>query len=190
GLSWCVINNPLPDKVISTIKIQSPEDNGIYTVLGITLANHEHYVPVKPTSFGGPDNWAASTAMAALAEGLAGVQNAEGAQAYTTANVAPRWITTQSDSVKVCIRYAASKAYVAYQYHHEKNKKQIRLLLTGSGKKIEAHILLPDAAKEAVSVLKDGKPIGFKNTVSAEGARYADVGMENNAPSKLTVLYN
>ena len=186
GVSWCVINNPQPGKVISKIKIQSPEDNGIYTVFGITLANREHFVPVKPTSFGGPDNWAAATAMAGLVEGLAGVKNADGSQAYTTAHVAPRWITTASDSVKVCIRYAASKAYVAYQYYHDKNKKQIKLLLTGNGKKMEAHILLPDAA---ISVFKNGKPVAFKNTVSPENTKYADINIDNNAPAQLVIHY-
>ena len=179
GISWCAINNPAPGKKIKNIILQSPEGDGIYTLLALTLADREHYVPVKPTSFGGPDNWAAATAMAALAEGLAGVKNAKGSQAYSTARVSPRWASTASDSVNVCIRYAASGAYAAYQYRHQKNKKQIELLFTGSGKKIEAHILLPAEATEALTVLKDGKPVSFKNSVTGEGTRYADVLIEN-----------
>jgi hypothetical protein len=190
GLSWCVINNPQPAKIISKIKIQSPEDNGIYTVLGITLANREHYVPVKATSFGGPDNWAASTAMAAMVEGLAGIKNAKNSEAYSTARVAPRWTTTACDSVKVCARFAGSDGYLAYQYLHQESKKQIDVVLTGSSKKIEMHILLPEAAKGAISVLKNGKPIAFRNTLAADGIKYVDVNIENNSPAKLVVIYN
>ena len=74
GMSWCAIDNPHPEKVISKIILHAAEDETIYTVLGISLSNQPHYVPVNPVSYGGPDNWAAATAMAAMVEGLAGVK--------------------------------------------------------------------------------------------------------------------
>ena len=189
GVSWCAINNPAPNKKISKIILQSPESDGIYTVIGITLSDRPHYVPVKPTSYGGPDNWAAATAMAALVEGLAGIKDTKGSQAYELPQIAPRWITTTADSINVCIRYAASKAYVAYQYHHQKNRKQIHLLVTGSGGRSEMHVLLPDQVKEAIAVIKNGKPITFRNVADAGDMTYVDFGIENTAPAEIIIQY-
>ena len=101
GLSWCAINNPEPHKKINKLVLQSPEGDGIYTVFAITLSDKEHYVPVNPTSFGGPDDWAAATAMDAMVEGLAGVKDAPKTGTYSHPVIAPRWITTASDTVAV-----------------------------------------------------------------------------------------
>jgi hypothetical protein len=189
GLSWCAIDNPEPGKIIQKIVLQAPEDNGIYTVFGLSLSDRPHYVPVKPTSFGGPDNWAAATAMAGLVEGLAGVKNAPDAQAYSTALIAPRWTTTGVDSIRVNIRYPASGAYVAYQYRHHPEKRQIELVLTGSGQALQGHVLLPEAAREVVSVSKNGAAHPFQSVRGAEGTRYADFAVENKTPCTLTIQY-
>ena len=66
-------------------------------------------------SFGGPDNWAAANAMAALVEGLAGVKN-EGL-AYEKVTLSPRWVSAGVDTVDVTVKYAASEGYIAYKYH-------------------------------------------------------------------------
>ena len=57
GLSWCAIDNPHPEKTIRALRFQSPDDDGIYTLVGLTLADRAHYVAPKPESFGGPDDW-------------------------------------------------------------------------------------------------------------------------------------
>src|SRR5678815_1388225 len=174
GLSWCALDNPSPNKKIKSIIIEAPEGNGIYTLLAMTLSNKQHYVPVKPTSFGGPDNWAAATAMAALVEGLAGVANMPGTQAYASPGISPRWTTTTADSISVCIRYAASKAYVAYKQFHHKEKRQIMLTATGSGKKMKVHLLLPRDAAHATQVSENGKPLRCQNSSDGDGSRYVD----------------
>lgn len=135
GLSWCALNNPSPATKIKSITFEAPESDGIYTLFALTLADRQHYVPVKPTSFGGPDNWAAATTMAAFVEGLAGITNSPDARTYSSAIVSPKWATTPTDSISICIRYAASNAYTAYNYYHHKAKKQIDLYITGGGKK-------------------------------------------------------
>jgi hypothetical protein len=188
GLSWCAIDNPEPGKVIQKIVLQSPEDNGIYTVFGISLANRPHYVPVKATSYGGPDNWASATAMAALVEGLAGVSNAPDAQAYTTARVAPRWANSGADSVDVCIHHPATPAYVAYQYRHYPRKKQMELLLTGNGT-LNGHVLLPATARSVTAVLKDGQPLAFQPVNGPEGSRYVDFTVNHGAPGRVVIRY-
>jgi hypothetical protein len=172
GLSWCAIDNPQPAKKISRIMLLSGEDDCIYTVFGITLANRKHYVPVSPTSFGGPDDWAASTAMAAMIEGLAGIKDAEGSEAFTEPVVAPRWTTTKSDTLDVTVRYAASKGYVSYRYVHDKKNSNLKVTTTTGGQKILFHILMP-ANSIPVSVTSQNKSVPFQQ-IAIEQSHYAD----------------
>jgi hypothetical protein len=81
--------------------------------------------------------------MAALVEGLAGVTNMPGTQAYASPSISSRWTTTSEDSISVCIRYAASKAYVAYKQYHHKEKKQIELSANRQWKKNEGSSAAP-----------------------------------------------
>jgi hypothetical protein len=188
GLSWCAINNPDPDKKIAKLIIKAPEGNSIYTVFAITISNQEHYVPVIPVSFGGPDNWAAATAMAALVEGLAGVKNKPGTQAFSNPVISPRWVTTDADSVNVTIRYAASKGYTAYQFINNAEKKQIRLIAAGSGKYINYHILLPDKIDSVKNVSLNNKNISFR-VLKMENSRYVDFKMLNSGAQKIIIKY-
>lgn len=185
GVSWCAINNPEPHKKISKLILQSPVNDGIYTVLGITLSNREHYVPVKPTSYGGPDDWAAATAMAAMVEGLAGVKDK--AEAYKLPVVSPRWITTNTDSINVTVRYAASQGYVSYQYIHHQKEKTITLSATGSGDKLFFHVLLPQNAK-AKAVSRNNKTISFTQS-AMEQSNYADFETPNDKINVIEIKY-
>lgn len=189
GLSWCAIDNPYPKKQITNIILEAPADNGIYTVLGLTLSNQPHYVPVNPVSFGGPDNWAAATAMAALVEGLAGVKNSPATQAFSSPLISPRWINTASDDVAVTIRYEASNGYVSYHYKNNPVKKQIELATTGSGNKMVYHIQLPEPIKNArCVVLENNKPVPYKIT-TIENTAYADFVLTDNHPAKIIISY-
>jgi hypothetical protein len=188
GLSWCAINNPDPDKKITKLIIMAPEGNSIYTVFAITLSNQEHFVPVKPVSFGGPDNWAAATAMAALVEGLAGVKNMPGTLKFSDPVISPRWVTTLADSVNVTIRYAASNGYTAYQFINHADKKQIRLVATGSGKYLNCHILLPEKTDHVISVLLHNKAVSFTMN-KKESSSYVDFSMLNREPGEIVISY-
>ena len=159
GLSWCAIDNPHPRKKISKIVLSGSQNDDVYTVFAITLSDQPHYVPVNPVSFGGPDDWAAATAMAGLLEGLAGVRDRK--TTYQHALVSPRWVTTTSAHADVSVRYAASDGYVSYQYSHDKMKKQIRINTTSGGEIITCHILLPEGAVP-LRVTKDARPIPFR----------------------------
>ncbi|HEV8508264.1 MAG TPA: hypothetical protein VGQ53_22825 [Chitinophagaceae bacterium] len=185
GVSWCAIDNPEPTKKINKLILLSPEGDGIYAVLGISLSNKEHYVPVKPTSYGGPDDWAAATAMAALVEGLAGVKDK--AQAYKLPVIAPKWVTTKADSVNVTVRYAASQGYVSYQYLHHEKEKTISIIATGSGDKLFFHVLLPQNAKaKAVSCNK--KIISLTQS-TMERSNYADFETGNDKINLIELKY-
>jgi hypothetical protein len=172
GLSWCALDNPHPSKKISKIVLLSGEDDCIYTVFAVTLANQKHYVPVKPTSFGGPDDWAASTAMAAMVEGLAGIKDAEGSEAFTQPVVAPRWPTTSADTVNVTVRYAASEGYISYRYIRDQKNTNLKVTATTGGRKILFHILTPENSTP-VSVTSQNKSVPF-TTSAIEQSHYAD----------------
>jgi hypothetical protein len=187
GISWCAIDNPHPEKSISKIILHAAEDETIYTVLGITLSNQKHYVPVNPVSYGGPDNWAAATNMAALIEGLAGVKDSPLTQAYDQPIISPRWNETKTDTVNVTIRYAPSNGYFAYSYINQPNQNRIQLVVTSGAEKINHHILIPQN-KKPKSVILGGKPVPFTTSL-VEQSHYVDFTVEQQAAHEIIVQY-
>jgi len=189
GLSWCAINNPFPEKKIKNIKLQSPEGKGIYTVFAVTLSSQKHHVPVKMPSYGGPDRWAAATAMAAMVEGLAGVRNASESRGFQMPVIAPRWIHTKSDTVNASICFNGYNGYVAYQYFHDAKRKKIELNCTGSGSEMQYHILLPEGSSKATEVTINNKPVAFVINKN-EQSYYVDFKALNIGVQKILVHYN
>jgi len=186
GVCWAAIDNPDPEKKIEKLIFHAPIEGGIYAVIGISLSDRPFYIPPKVESFGGPDNWAAANAMAALVEGLAGVRN-EGL-AFSTAGLAPRWCTASVDSVNVNIRFAASDGYVSYRYLNDSKKGEMTILLTGSGDMLNGHIMLPPGAKSFTSVTCDGKAIPFVVS-TIEKSKYADFKFPLNSVHLLRINY-
>ncbi len=187
GLSWCAVDNPNPDKNISKLILHSAEDETIYTVFAISLADQKHYVPVDGPSFGGPDNWAAATAMAALVEGLAGVKDSPMSQAYQHARIAPRWNQTKTDTIDVAIRYAASNGYVRYQYI-QKSPQQLEMVVSTGGDKADLHLLIPEKRSTPKSVKVDGVVVQYK--VNAVGdSKYVDLTIDGGPAKHLVVEY-
>ncbi len=186
GTYWTAIKNPEPGKKIISIEITAAKNESIYNVFGITLADQFHYVRPKPESFGGPDNWAAATGMSALVEGLAGVTDDKTIFEFPV--VAPRWISSNTDSVNVTIKYAASEGYVSYQYYHDKRKRQIRTIATGSGDKMSFHVLLPEGLKPLKAYI-DNKQVPFQTT-KIERSTYADLSVGLPGVHNIVIEYN
>jgi hypothetical protein len=186
GVCWAAIDNPQPDKKITKLQFHAPLEGGIYAVIGITLADRPFYVEPSGVSFGGPDNWAAALGMAALVEGLAGVKN--DGLAFDTVTIAPRWTSASVDSVNVTIHFPASDGYVAYQYIHNRVKKEINVLLAGSGNKLKGHILLPDNIETVKSVLIDNKPAPYRIS-NIEKSYYADFTLQLPSAQRVDILY-
>ena len=159
GVCWAAINNPNPEKKIAKLVFHAPLEGGIYVVLGITLADKIHYVKPKGESFGGPDNWAAALGMAALVEGLAGVQNS--GLAYSNVSLSPRWNSAGVDSVDLTTRFAASEGYVVYHFRNDPKKHQMEITLTGSGSDADVHLLLPKGISSVSSVSSKGQNVPF-----------------------------
>jgi len=186
GVCWASIDNPHPDKKIAQLQFHAPLEGGIYAVIGITLADRPFYIEPKGVSFGGPDNWAAALGMAALVEGLAGVKN--DGLAFDKVTIAPRWSSASVDSVKVIIHFPASDGYSAYRFIHDKVKKEINLLVTGSGNELKGHILLPDNIETVKSVLADNKPVQF-SIRTIEKSHYVDFTLLLPSAQKVEIRY-
>ncbi len=187
GLSWYALDNPQPQKKIRSIVISASQNDNIYTVLAITLSNQKHYVPVNPVSFGGPDDWASATNMAAVIEGLAGVKDAVNSEVFNDAVIAPRWASATSDAVNATVRYAASKGYVSYHYLNNKQTGIITITATSGGNKMQFHVLLPEHTS-AVSVTSENKNISFKQTV-IEQSIYTDFESDADGVKTFQVQY-
>jgi hypothetical protein len=167
GLSWCAIDNPQPGRKIRALEFKAAETDVIYTLFAVSLSPVKHYVPVSPVSYGGPDNWAAATAVAAFVEGLAGVKDKTGTTAYAYPRISPRWASTGTDSVDVSICYPASQGYVRYLYRA--TPRRITIDACGSGEKVQWHILMPDGVRPK-AVRLNGKPVSyFEETVQTAG---------------------
>lgn len=186
GVCWVAIDNPEPEKKIENLIFSAPIEGGIYAVLGISLSDRPHYVRPKLESFGGPDNWAAANAMAALVEGLAGIKN--DGLAYDRATLAPRWASAGIDSVDVTIRLAASDGYVSYHYRHNASQKEISITLTGSGRTLHGHVLLPEKSRGLTSVTANSKPVNFNQT-KIEHSSYADFDIFLPAIQTVVIKY-
>jgi hypothetical protein len=188
GLSWCAVDNPEPTRTIRSLRFDAPQDNGIYVLAGLTLADRRHYVAPSSTSFGGPDNWAAATAMAALIEGLAGVTDTPLTQGYSHPLLSPRWNLTPAAAVKTVVRYAASQGYVAYTYAHDPAARELRLTVTGSGEQIDCHLLLPAAPSATLSVQANASVIP-QRTYTIGSSHYVDFTLSNHGPQNLLIHY-
>jgi hypothetical protein len=186
GVCWAAIHNPSPGKQIKNIVINAALDKTIYTVLGITLSTQEHYVRPKGESFGGPDNWAAGTAMCALVEGQAGIRDLNDVM-YNKVRIAPRWTAAGVDSVAVTSRYAASNGYVSYIYKHSPANKTMAITLTGSGNMATLEVLLPSGTT-AKTVSINGLPANFSgNTI--EKSNYVTFSVTDLKPKEIVIGY-
>ena len=190
GLSWACVENPHPDKLIKTILFGAARDGGIYALVGVTLADRMPYHRPDPVSYGGPDNWAGGTTMAALIEGLAGVQDQEGTAAFQQIVLSPRWAAADVNQVKATLTYPASSGYVSYVYAHNPEAKTIQLTLTGSGQGAKLRLLLPGRAKAISSSTIDGKPIPAQ-LERIEESLYATLPLESlQIPHEIQVAYS
>jgi len=185
GIYWWAFENPYPEKKIKNISINASADGAIYTVSAITLSDKPHYIQVSPNSYGGPDNWAAATAMASLVEGLAGIK--EGDKAFKKPIISPRWEAASVDSVGVTIKYAVSNGYVKYLYQKDKKNNQIKILVTGNGKSADFHLLLPDKIQNVKSI-KANKRTSFSIS-KVENSYYVDFNLQIQNSSEIIISY-
>ena len=186
GVSWTTIDNPYPEKEIRSISIQAARDESIYAILAMTISDQVHYVKPPVVSYGGPDNWAAGTAMAGLIKGLCGVSDRN--TRFDNPDIAPRWTASVSDTVNVTVRYAASTGYVAYQYRHDPVNRTISLILTGSGEDARMHVLLPEGTSGVKELRAEGQPVDY-HLARLGSSVYADFTLTSLKPREVLIRY-
>lgn len=189
GLSWCAIDNPSPEKVIESIRLRAPDGDGIYAVLGVTLADRAHYVPPNPVSFGGPDDWAAATAMAAMIEGLSGVKDGPLSQTFSHPVLAPRWDLGEARTILATVRYPASRGYVAYRFANNPGTSEITVTVTGNATSMDGHFLLPPQADSVSSVELDGATVGYR-LGHVGTSTYVDLELPTSGVRSVHIIYH
>ncbi len=144
-------------------------------------------MPVKGPSYGGPDNWAAATAMAAMIEGLAGVKDAPNSQAFQSPVLAPRWNATKVDTIDATIRYAPSTGYVTYRYIHLPDERKIKLTATTGGRAINCRMLVPNDSKPK-KVEGNGALLPFTTSI-VENSMYLNFKLDPLFDHELLISY-
>lgn len=114
--------------------------------------------------------WGMAQWLNALIEGLAGLHDQD-AQMQQMA-VSPRWAATPIQEARAAARYAASDACFAYRIKIDPNAYTVTLVYTGSGKKADFHVLLPQAWT-AKTVAIQAKAVPFQET-TVDASRYVD----------------
>ena len=145
GVCLYGLNNPRPERNISSIRFLGAGDSTKWMVLGVTLSDHPVYSQPDMVSAGIPDNWGAAAVVYALVEGLCGVKDR--GVAYDHALLAPRWPAADEKKAAVTIRYPASGGYVSYWYRQEGGI--LELTYTGTQKRSDLALLLPEGRKIA-----------------------------------------
>ena len=78
--------------------------------------------------------------------------------------------------MNVTVNLAASNRYVSYQYKNNRKENEIKMSVTGSGKNIDTHVLLPENVKTVKSVTINNKPVEFTMS-KIEGSDYVDFNL-------------
>ena len=178
------LNNPNPNKVISEIVFDVAKDGTKWMILGVTISDYEVHFTPSIISDGIPDNWGAAAVTYALIEGLAGVKD-EG-NAYSEVLLAPRWEAANENMVDVTIKYEASKSYVSYQY--SKTESEIKIIFTGTQKKTNLQIMLPEN-KNITAVLLNDKSVDYKE-LKIESSKYINLKIDNKGVFNVKITLN
>jgi hypothetical protein len=186
GLVVTGFDHPHPKKRLDRVTLEAPPGGGHWMVAGVTLCDKPVWMPPDPVSGGIPDNWGAAAVVYALVEGLVGVR--DDATAYHLATLAPRWSAAGIRRATATVTYPASGGYVAYEYRLDSRRKRISLTCTGSGERLQCHVLLPPKTRRVKSVTSGRLDVPFEVT-QLESSKYVDFEVDHAAPRKVVIEY-
>jgi len=186
GLSLFGMRNPYPEAEIRRVHLNAAKNGNYWAVLGLTLSDGDPAVKQYDLSYGIPDNWGAAAIVYGLLEGLAGA--VDRATAFEEAELSPRWEAAGVDEALIFVKYPASGGYVAYQYQHDRAKKQITIHVTGSGRDFLVHCLMPKTAADIVAVEVNGNSVEFTRN-KIENSLYADFSISGLGHKKILLTY-
>jgi hypothetical protein len=120
------------------------------------------------------DGCGAAAMLCAFMEGLCGV--VDGSKLYERVRLSPRWPAAGIARALVLARYGASDAYIAYDY--AQGEDGIAIELSGSGREIALHVLLPEGFWVG-AVRADGQEVPFE-VAEVEASRYVDLEVRSS----------
>jgi hypothetical protein len=177
-------DNNQPDKEISSITIRA-SGLGRVQLLGIAFSTgpvqYDHGEVESDQSVG----WAAGVVYKGAVEGLAGVVDKDRLLEHVA--VSPRWIAAGETQASVVVRYAASRGYVAYKWEHHPAERTESITFTGSGRRFDFHVLVPEGQNPR-QVTLNGKKLRYRTEV-VEGSSYADFSLEALTSGVVEVSY-
>ncbi len=170
------------DAAIASLELESMETGSKWFVIGITLSNMPPFLPPwSDVSTGMPNNWGAGCVMAALLEGLAGIEDT--GAGFRSARISPRWLSAGVKEAQVSVRYPASSGYVFYRYRQM--GKTISLECTSCADKATLRVQLPSGGRVTNGLL-NGRAVAPR-TETVEATIYATVEVEGRGPHSLQV---
>ena len=107
--------------------------------------------------------WGMASWIDALIEGLAGVRPGFSPQMRQVL-LAPCWVAAGINTVRVIVRYAASRAYFAYRMHVDPSQRKIDIAYSGSGREAHLRLLLP-ADMQPSRVVCNGDEIAWHEEI-------------------------
>jgi len=183
GLHMMGWNNPRPDVPITAVRAQAV-DSGIM-LAAISVSDSPVCFETEIHSGGWPASWSHAAVFYAIAEGLAGIEDA--GRAFDRARVSPRWASTRALNNHVTLHYPASDGYCSYDYRLDEKRRRITLDLTGSFQSAFVHCLLPPGAR-AKKVTVDGAEVAFENT-RIEKSNYVDFQLDDLPAGPIRIEY-
>ncbi|MBI2301658.1 MAG: hypothetical protein HYU66_22380, partial [Armatimonadetes bacterium] len=131
----------------------------------------------------GHDGWGMGHWLAALFEGLAGVEST--GPAMRTVTLSPRWTAAGIDDVSCTVHLPSSEAYLAYRWTARPDGVVIEL--TGVAERIELRVLCPEA-RRAERVTVGGREAEWADELVGVD-RYARVGVEGVGVRRVGVTW-
>ncbi len=150
------LDNPHPEREISSLRLTRGAPGAFWFVLGITLSDAPHWFPYpdrdKNTVL---QTEHAGATLEALFGGLAGIE--DGGKAFDALTLSPRCaVDPRLDAgVTFTTRYPLSDGYCRYHWQFDRANETIRLALSTSARNVRLRMLLP-AGTEPAGLSVDG----------------------------------
>jgi hypothetical protein len=170
------------DVPIASLDFEAMDNGTKWMVIGVTLSNMPPFLPPwNDVSTGMPNNWGAGCVIAALLEGLAGVEDT--GAGFRAARISPRWLAADAREAEVSVRYPAGRGYVSYRYRQA--DKKLHLDYTSCADKIVVRVPLPAGSRVIKSLVNEVEIESQTETV--ESTVYATAQIEGRGVHRIQI---
>ena len=177
------LDNPYPEKDIKSLHFTHSNNPDKWFVLAVTLSDQPSYFTWPWQHGSWLANWNTSCVVSAIVEGLAGIQDK--GIAFNQVELSPKWAITETQNIKVNIKYPASDKYVSYKY--DINEEKITLKVASSTSDYQFKILLPEN-KTAKTVLINNQKTEFEIS-RIEQSYYVNFDLKTNEAIDAEIVF-